>query len=223
MPSSVARTFSDPAEYGAAIRAAQAGSTMVWNGEALSFGDIMLCGDGERLHQRTIGAVDIGGIGLPERMLRRYARGLAGRTLAPLCEASIVRPRRPQKQRLFGLHARIGRLVETRPNTICHPEAARAIEQELIEALVMCVVNGDARGPSATGQSTGRTLARFEALLAQNADRPLSTRDMSTGLGVSEQALRSCCAASLDMSPSHYAGLRRAERRGSDRPTMKLL
>ena len=205
--------FSIPDHWRYTIFLTRPGPPLVWNGDALSFGDVMLSGAGERLHQRTIEAAEIGIIGMPGQMLRRYARGLVGRTLAPLHEASIVRLKKAQNRHLLLLHARIGRLAETRPGTICHPEAARAIEQELIEALVTCIVTGDARGASAIGQGTGRTLARFEALLAQNADWSLSTTGMSKALGVPAQVLRSCCAASFGMSPSHYARLRRADRR----------
>jgi len=205
--------LSIPKRWRYAIFLTQPGPPLTWNGEALSVGDIMLSGDGEQLHQRTTEAVSIGVVGIPGPMLEHYTSGLMGRPLALLSEASIVNLQTSQKQQLLRLHARIGRLVETRPNTICHPEASRAIEQELIEALVTCLVNGEARRTSPYGHTVGRTLASLESLLAEGSDRSLSTTEMCTALGISEQSLRSYCAASFDMSPKRYARLRRAERR----------
>jgi AraC-like DNA-binding protein len=205
--------LSIPQRWRYAIFLTQPGSPLIWNGEALSVGDIMLSGDGERLHQRTSEGVSLGVVGIPDPMLEHYASGLIGRPLALLSDASIVNLQTSQKQQLLRLHARIGRLVETRPNTICHPEASRAIEQELIETLVTCLVNGDARRPSPHGHTIGRTLASLESLLAQGGDRAPTTAEMCTDLGISEQSLRSYCAASFDMSPNRYARQRRAERR----------
>ncbi len=196
-----------------AIFLTQPGLPLIWNGEALSFGQVMLSGDGERLHQRTTEAASIGVVGIPEPTLRHYAIGLIGQPLGRLSEASIVSLQTAQNQRLLRLHARIGRLVETRPNTICHPEASRAIEQELIEALMMGLVNADAQATSPHGRITGLALAGFEDLLAQCRDRHFSTKDACVVLGISESVLQSYCAASLDMNPDQYAGLRRAKRR----------
>jgi hypothetical protein len=191
----------------------QPGPPLIWNGEALSSGEIMLSADGERLHQRTTEAASIGVVGIQETTLRHYAAGLIGKPLGILSEASIVSLQTSQNERLLRLHAKIGRLVETRPNTICHPEASRAIEQELIEALMMGLVNADARATSPHGRTTGRALAGFEDLLAQRGDQHFSTNDACVVLGISEDVLQSYCATSLDMNPSQYAELRQAEDR----------
>jgi hypothetical protein len=205
--------LSIPKRWRYAIFLTQPGPPLIWNGEALSSGEIMLSGDGERLHQRTSEGASIGVVGIPGPMLRHYASGLNGQPLGLLSEASIVSLQPPQKQRLLRLHTRIGRLVETRPNTICHPEASRAIEQELIEALVTCLVNADARATSPDGRTAGHALASFEDLLGQPGDRLLDAKAACVVLGMSESVLRSYCEASFDMDPNDYARLRWNEQR----------
>ena len=44
--------------------------------------------------------------------------------------------------RLQRLHAAAGHLAETAPEVIAHPEAARGLEQALIEAMVDCLNRG---------------------------------------------------------------------------------
>lgn len=205
--------LSIPKRWRYAIFPTQPGPPLTWNGEALSFGEIMFSGDGERLHQRTTDGASIGAVGLSGAMLRHYVSRLIGRPLALLAEASIVGLQTSEYRQLLRLHARIGRVVERRPNMICHPEASRAIEQELIEALVTCLVNADVRATSSYGRTTGRVLACFEDLLTQCTDRLLNIRDACASLGISQPVLRSYCEASFDMSPSQYARLRWAERR----------
>jgi hypothetical protein len=185
----------------------QPGPRLIWNGEALSIDDLMLTGNGEHFHQRTSDAASIGVIGIPARMLEHYASGLMGPSAANYSEASIVSLQAPQKRRLLRLHDRICRLVETRPTAISHSEVARAIEHELIEALVICLMNGDVRRTSLDGRTIGQRLAMLESLLAQASDQLPSTRDMCAALGISEAVLQSCCATALDMSFGQYAEL----------------
>jgi hypothetical protein len=190
-----------------AIFLTQPGPQLIWNGEALSVGDMMLTEDGEQLHQRTSGAASIGVIAVPGQMLEHYFDGLIGRPLTLSSEASIVSLQTSQNQQLLRLHARIGRVVETRPKTIWHPEAARAIEQEVIESMVTCLENGIARRTSAQARTIGPALAALEGLLAHDSDQYPSMRNICTALGITESELQSFCAASLDMSPSHYVEL----------------
>ena len=47
--------------------------------------------------------------------------------------------------RLQRLHAAAGRLAEDAPEIIAHPEAARGLEQALIEAMVDCLASSEVR------------------------------------------------------------------------------
>ncbi len=124
----------------------------VWNEETLPFGDILLAGEGERLCQRTVAATHFGAIGIRSETLHRYAEGLAGQPSAIPAGTRVIRPQTGPLRRLLQLHARIVRTIQTRPGAAVHPETVRAIEQELIEALVICLVNGESRPPSPKSQ-----------------------------------------------------------------------
>ena len=53
--------------------------------------------------------------------------------------------------RLQRLHAAAGQLAKDAPEIIAHPEAARGLEQALIEAMVGCL--GDRQGWRVTGSA----------------------------------------------------------------------
>lgn len=118
------------------------------NGDVLSGSDMLLAGDGDRLHQRTAGAAHFGVIGIRSQTLQHYADGLADGTPTIPVTAAIVQVQAGLRRRLLQLHTRITRMVGSRPGMICHPQTARAIEQELIEVLVTCLVSSEVRSLS---------------------------------------------------------------------------
>jgi hypothetical protein len=146
--------LSIPRGWRYAFFAARPNLPVLWNGEVFSLGEILLAGDGERLQQRTTGAAHFGVIGIRGQTLQHYAEGLVDGAPAIPVEASVVQVQSGLLRRLLQLHARIVRTVESRPGMVCHPEAARAIEQELIEVLVTCLVNGEVRSLSTSSFST---------------------------------------------------------------------
>lgn len=111
----------------------------------MSFGEVLLAGSAERLHQRTAAAAHFAAIGIRSAVLERYARGLADRAAAITKAASTLEVPAGVLRRLMQLHGRIVRTARSRPDAVVQPETARAIEQELIEALAMCLVDGRAR------------------------------------------------------------------------------
>ena len=111
----------------------------VWNGKQLRPGDLVFHALGERGHQRAAGASARSFIALTPERLAFWGRTLIETDLAPPTSARIVRPSGFAATRLLQLHANACRLVERSPETIAHPEVARALEQELISALIACL------------------------------------------------------------------------------------
>jgi hypothetical protein len=118
------------------------------NGDALSGDDMLLAGEGDRLHQQTAGAAHFGAIGIRSQTLQHYADGLADGTPTIPPTAGVVQVQAGLRRRLLQLHARIIRMVESRPGMVCHPQTARAMEQEIIEVLVTCLVSSEVRSLS---------------------------------------------------------------------------
>jgi transcriptional regulator GlxA family with amidase domain len=107
------------------------------------------------------------------------------------------------------LHATACRLVETKPETVAHREVARAIEHEIVYALVNCLKAHVVHGDTAVRRRYAAIMNRFEEALAASSGRQLPIPMMCKSLGVPERTLRMCCRDCLGMSPSHYIRLRR--------------
>jgi transcriptional regulator GlxA family with amidase domain len=92
---------------------------------------------------------------------------------------------------------------------IANPEVARALEQELLHALVNCLTAEDASGNLKTRQHHADIMVRFEdALTAHRGPQP-NMPALCQAVGVPERTLRVCCTEFLGMSPTRYLLLRR--------------
>ncbi len=181
----------------------------VWGGRQLQPGEIVFHGLGDRMHQRTAGSSRKGLIGLNLGDLAEWSRVLAEDEIVAPPFAQILRPSRSNASHLCYLHASACGLVESSPETIAHPEIARALEQELIRTLIACLRPDDAH-PAQLFRERGRAVMnRLEDVIAAEPDRPFRVPELCSAIGVSERTLRLCCAEFLGMSPSRYLRLRR--------------
>ena len=172
----------------------------------LKYGDMVLHSPGEHLYQRTIGACDWASISLPFKSLLQFGRTIADREIALSSFGRILRPRLSASQRLLRLHAQAGRIAETNLPHIGNKEVARALEQDLIWALVTCLTNGlEQEG----GRPRISLSIQLEAIFAAHPHRLKRTRDICGALGISEQTLRASCSKLLGMGPGRYQRLRR--------------
>jgi len=181
----------------------------LWRGVEVKSGQIMFHSRGERLHQRTRGPCLWSVIALAPAYLDNYSRALTGQALVPPAAGVILRPRPRDVARLRRLHAQACRLAETRPKTLAHPEVARALEQDLIHALITCLAEAEAHYDVATKRSHAKIMVRFEEVLAENLNWPTSLRAICELIGVTDRTLRSCCAEFLGIGPIRYMRLRR--------------
>jgi AraC-like DNA-binding protein len=184
---------------------------MFWGGVELQTGDIIFHARGERFHQRTTGPCGWSLVGLAPEQLEGYCDALSGKPLSLPDAARPLRPAARDAARLRRLHAQACRLAETRPKILAHPEVARAVEQDLIHALVTCL-SARARDDGAARRHHTRIMVRFEEVLAEHPNRPLPMPELCTLIGVTERTLRSCSTEFLGVSPSRYVLLRRLKR-----------
>jgi transcriptional regulator GlxA family with amidase domain len=110
---------------------------------------------------------------------------------------------------LLHLYAEARHLAETKPEIIAHQEVARAIEHDLLYALINCLISSDPLKSSASNQRQGDIIARFEDVIAAHPERHLPTPELCAIIGVPERTMRMCCAEFLGMSPSQYLRLHR--------------
>ncbi len=181
----------------------------VWGGQELRPGDIVFHGLGERMHQRTAGCSEKGFVALKPERLAFWSHTLADAELLPPPSARIVRPSASATKRLLSLHSTACRLAEESPDTIAHPEVTRALEQELIRALVNCLSLNAPSQIRPLGTRRAAVMLRFEEALAAHPDQPLHIPELCMAIAVSERTLRACCAEFVGMSPGRYLRLRR--------------
>ena len=198
-----------PAGWLFASFATRPGSKLFWDGLELASDDIVLHSPCERMHQRTMGPVHWGFVAVKPSFYARYGGALVGRDLQRPTTPLLIRPRAADLDRLLRLHGRVGRLIETRPAAISHPEVGRSLDHELLQALVACLADGEARRASRITLEHEAVLARLEAVLANCPDKVIPIPELCRTLNVLERTLRNCCAKLLGFGPRAYMNLRR--------------
>jgi AraC-like DNA-binding protein len=181
----------------------------IWNGFGLQFGDILFRGRGERTHQWTAGPSQWGLISLPPEQLAASYRALTGSEITLPPRGRVLRPPRSTTARLLRLHAKVCRFAETRYELTGHPEVGRAMEQELLHALVNCLMVDDANSNLETMRHHTEIMVRFESALTMHLGHQLNMPEICADIGVTERTLRMCCIEMLGMSPTRYHLLRR--------------
>jgi AraC-like DNA-binding protein len=133
----------------------------------------------------------------------------AGLDLTPPKDPLVLTPSRAALARLRRLHAAAGRLAEDAPEIITHPEAARGIEQALIEAMVDCLAAPEGNGATLAQAQHAIVMRRFRRVVEENPEQPLYIPEICKSIGVSSRTLQACCHEHLGMGPKHYLLLRR--------------
>jgi AraC-like DNA-binding protein len=200
-----------PPEYAFVTFLTRRGAPLVCDGVDLAFGQMMFHSHGEHFHQRTTEASQWGFVSLTPASLMSFGRALAGRDLDAPSVGRILQPVSADWTRLLRLHAEAGRIAETKLNHIRHPEVARALEQELIWALVTCLTSDGRRVAPAVKRADSETLARLEEVRAAHPAIPLPTKDVCSAVCVSQDTLRASCLRVLGMDAGRYLHLRRLE------------
>jgi AraC-like DNA-binding protein len=180
-----------------------------WRGTEMQAGDIMLHSLGERLHQTAQGPSIWSLITLDPMQLDDYSRVLVEKPVTLPAEARVLRPTSRDAARWRRLHAQACRLAETKPKILSHPEVARAIEQDLLHALVTCLAGAKIYEEGAAKRNHALVMVRLEEVLGEHFSRPLHIPELCELIGVGERTLRSCCADFLGISLSRYILLRR--------------
>jgi transcriptional regulator GlxA family with amidase domain len=88
-----------------------------------------------------------------------------------------------------------------------HSEAARALENEVLHALVNCLAVGVDH--IASPRRHIEIIDALERVLTLRLGEPLTVAGIAAEIDVPERTLRACCMQILGMSPSRYLRLRR--------------
>ena len=187
----------------------QPGLRQSWNGVDLQPTHVIRFKPGSSYFQHSAGASAYGSMSLPLADMAAVGAAIAGRDLSAPRDVQIITPTRSAMTKLQRLHAVAGRLAESAPEIIANPDAAHGLEQALIEAMVGCIVGGDAGEDRASKRRHDHIMRRFHLLMDGQPDQPFYLPEICEAMGVSERTLRICCQEQLGMSPKQFLTKRR--------------
>ena len=185
------------------------GPSLLWSGAELQASSIVRHCEGENAFQRAPALASWCGMSLPVEDMVSVGAAIAGLDLTPPIDPLILTPVPSAMAKLQRLHGAAGQLAEDAPEIISHPEAARGLEQALIEALVSCLGEGEAREDRSVQRRHSLILRRFRRAVEEHPDQTLYIPELCTSIGATGRTLRACCQEQLGMSPKRYLLLRR--------------
>jgi AraC-like DNA-binding protein len=143
--------------------------------------------------------------------LAAISEAIIGRPLMPPSFPRWAKPPAPVVSRLLRLHEAAGHLAKTAPDILARAEVARAIEEGLLEAMILCLTEGRLDDVRNVHRHRARVMRRLEEVLTSTPDRPLYMPQLCATVGASYTMLRDCCQDYLGMSPKRYLWLRRMQ------------
>ena len=185
------------------------GPALLHGGRELHSSDIIRCSADPSFHQRSSGSAGLASISLSLEEMDSVGRTMAGRDLTPPRDTLIFTPLPAALTKLQRLHAAAAHLAETAPEIIANADAARGLEQALIEAMVDCLGNDEPREDSVAQRQHELIMRRFRRVVEENSDQPLYVPEFCKSIGVSERTLRVCCQEQLGLGPKRYLLFRR--------------
>jgi AraC-like DNA-binding protein len=172
-------------------------------------GDLVISRPYSENHQRAPAGSHWRSMSLSADDLAAAARIIIGRDLTQVIATRMMRPPPHLMSRLLQLHEAACRLATTVPDVLAQSEVARALEQELVGAMVHCIAHGMDVGIDEARRPRMPVMRRFEQVIADHHDKPLYVSEICAAIGVSERTLRLHCLEHLGISPHRYLWLRR--------------
>jgi AraC-like DNA-binding protein len=185
------------------------GPVFSWCGVEIEDNEVTPVAAGQSGWHRLSGATSWGSMSLPTEYLAAISADVAGRDLTPSHHGRAIAVPLPVMARLQRLHAAAGQLAETAPEIIANPDAARGLEQQLMEAMLACVGGTEVRQDTAALRRHAAIVERFRAAAMARTDRAVYLTEVCAEIGVNVRTLLLCCQEQLGMGPKHYLHLRR--------------
>jgi AraC-like DNA-binding protein len=191
--------------------ATRAGGAMTWNGAEVGRDEIALV-DYSRINwHRLSGPAGWASLSLPAEDIARLVPALVEQDRGTIGWCGVVVPPRVALTRLRGGLAAAVRTACTAPQLIADADAARGLEQMLLERMFDCLAGTPMRADSASCRRHGQIIARLRALAEAYAEQPLNLTEVSAAIGVNMRTLHQCCQEYLGVSPKRYLTLRRMD------------
>ena len=186
-----------------------AGPSQLSGGAEMQPTDLARLPEGVSSFLHSSGSASWGAMSLPMEDMDSVGLAMAGCDLTAPRDRLIVTPPAAAMAKLQRLHAAAGRLAEEALEIITQPEAARGLEQALIEAMADCLASREARDNTLAQGQHAIVMRRFRRIVEENSEEPLYIPEICNAIGVSSRTLQLCCHEHLGMGPKHYLLLRR--------------
>jgi len=180
----------------------------VVRGVQMHQGRFLCLGPGMQSHHRTFGVNDFVSLILDAGDLTRAAIDTTGRELT-VTAGTVVRPPDDLSTWLMSVIDAATRAVRTTPGIFASPLATDALEQALLEPMIMCLMHGDERTETIPRRRRVDIAKKFEAAVEASVASPLLMPDLCRIIGVPQRTLRSVCEEQLSLSPHKFLALRR--------------
>jgi AraC-like DNA-binding protein len=184
-------------------------TSAVLSGFSVRNGDIIFHSLGGRAHQRFNDGCQWGLIALSTEHFADCSKALVGRSLALPGISKVIRPPRREALGFQRLFRQACHLAESRKKIVELPEVARALEQEMLHAIIHCLAGDEAGETIKSRRDHAAIMVRFEETLSKLADDRPSISRLCAEIGVAERTLRMCCAEFMGLSPTRYILLQR--------------
>jgi AraC-like DNA-binding protein len=155
------------------------------------------------------GSASWGTMSLPMEDMDAFGTAMVGCDLTAPRDRLILTPPMAAMAKLQRLHEMAGQLAEDAPEIIAHPEAARGLEQALIDAMVGCLGGRGVREDASAQRNHSLIMRRFHRAVEENPEQSLYIPELCAAIGVPDRTLRVCCQEQFGMSPKRYLLLRR--------------
>jgi len=185
------------------------GENMFWGGAATQSHNVIRHVDAEEAFQHSSGPTAWGAMSLPVPDMVAVGETMAGIDLTPPNRPLVLTPSPLAVARLQRLHQTAGILAEDVPAILAQPEAARGLEQALIEAMIHCLDSGELHEDRAARRQHAAIMRRFHQVVEKHLNEPLFIPELCREVAASERALNACCHEHLGMGPKHFLLLRR--------------
>jgi AraC-like DNA-binding protein len=187
----------------------QPGPRLLSGGVEMQPTNIVRYSEGQSYYRRSSGCANYGSMSLPVEEMAVVDGTMAAVDLMPPRDAMLITPLPAVIVRLQRLHAAAADLAEKAPEIIANPDAARGLEQALIEAMVACLAHSEHRDSSLAQGQHAIVMRRFWRVVEENPEQPLYIPEICKAIKVPSRTLRMCCQEHLGMGPKRYLLLRR--------------
>jgi AraC-like DNA-binding protein len=175
-------------------------------GTEVTSNDIVVYGH-DVLHQRSASDCQIATMSVPTNDLPALCKTIIGNEFLEKPGNWLIRPDPVLMSRLRKLHKAVAQLAGDTPDLLERPEVCRALEEQLIHAMVRCLAAGFDSKLGARRHDV--IIRRFEEFLEAHPEQPLYLTEICAAIGVAERTLRASCEEHMGMGPIRFLTLRR--------------